>query len=175
MKKNTQAGFTLVELMVVVGIIGILIALVAPNLTSFTAKAKQSAAKVELAGLYTAEKSFQAEYNTYHGYLDYIGHIPDGCASSAGVPAKACMAGSKRNYAVGFASAGIVAAVTGAAVSGTPIIQYDNTVGTALTVSGNATTTQNTFVARAVGSIAKGNDVWTMTESKILTNNSKDF
>lgn len=174
MKKNNQSGFTLVELMVVVGIIGILIALVAPNLTSFTAKAKQSQAKVELSGLYTAEKSFQAEYNTYHGSLPYIGHIPDGCLNDG-----TCNAAAKRTYTVGFTAQGVltdvVAGVTGNFTgTGAGVKLYQNTVGAAITsptTSGTLNQSQSTFTAGAKGIIRSATaDEWTINENKILLN-----
>jgi type IV pilus assembly protein PilA len=185
MKRNNKSGFTLVELMVVVGIIGILIALVAPNLTSFTAKAKQSSAKVELSGLYTAEKAFQAEYSSYHGNLPYIGHVPDGCSTAS----SACNAASKRPYSVGFSAVGVnadlVAGVT-TAITGTAVFHFANSVGAAQSIPGTVslggtanrttTTTQNTFVAAAQGLISLTTaDVWAIDHNKILSNTSKGY
>ncbi|MDH4229486.1 MAG: prepilin-type N-terminal cleavage/methylation domain-containing protein, partial [Nitrospirota bacterium] len=54
--KNTenQKGFTLIELMIVVAIIGILAAVAIPNFLQYQAKSKQSEARVLLSGLYTS-------------------------------------------------------------------------------------------------------------------------
>src|SRR5438045_2363834 len=76
--KNLKSGFSLVELMIVVAIIGILATIAVPNFTKFQAKAKQTNAKTELAGIYTAEKSFYSEYSSYNANLNHIGYIPDG-------------------------------------------------------------------------------------------------
>lgn len=78
MKNNSKAGFSLVELMVVVAIIGILATIAVPNFQKFQARAKQSNAKTELTGIYTAQKAFFVEYNTYHGHLPAVGFVPEG-------------------------------------------------------------------------------------------------
>ena len=63
--KNRKGGFTLIELMIVVAIIGILAAIAIPNFLRFQLKAKSSEGKVNLAAIRTAEESYLAEYGTY--------------------------------------------------------------------------------------------------------------
>ncbi|WP_414645174.1 type IV pilin protein, partial [Candidatus Deferrimicrobium sp.] len=52
--KKGKKGFTLIELMIVVAIIGILAAIAIPNFLRFQAKSKQSEAKTNLGGIFTA-------------------------------------------------------------------------------------------------------------------------
>ncbi len=60
-----KKGFTLIELMIVVAIIGILAAIAIPQFLRFQAKSKQSEARTILSGIYTAETAYFAEQNTF--------------------------------------------------------------------------------------------------------------
>lgn len=69
-------GFTLVELMVVVAIIGVLSAVAIPNFKKYQAKSKTSEAKLQLSAAYTAQQSFYSDYDTYAVCLAYMGYNP---------------------------------------------------------------------------------------------------
>jgi type IV pilus assembly protein PilA len=63
--KKVAKGFTLIELMIVVAIIGILAAIAIPNFVKFQCRSKQSEAKGNLKALYVAQESYRAEFDTY--------------------------------------------------------------------------------------------------------------
>src|SRR5438552_10099231 len=72
-------GFTLIELMIVVAIIGILAAIAIPNFMTYQAKAKQSEARVNLGGIFTTATSYFAENNTFSVTpADSLGYKPSG-------------------------------------------------------------------------------------------------
>jgi type IV pilus assembly protein PilA len=74
---RSKKGFTLIELMIVVAIIGILAAIAIPNFLKFQAKSKQSEAKSNLGAIYTGEISYYGEANSY-GDFNIINWSPSG-------------------------------------------------------------------------------------------------
>jgi type IV pilus assembly protein PilA len=68
-----QEGFTLIELMIVVAIIGILAAIAIPNFLTYQLKSRQSEAKTNLQAIKTSEVSFQAERGCYVGIAVEVG------------------------------------------------------------------------------------------------------
>ncbi len=74
---RNRRGFTLIELMIVVVIIGILAALAVPRFMRSTTKTKQSEAKLVLKQIYVNQRTYrqQSSANTYY--------IPGGAASAA--------------------------------------------------------------------------------------------
>jgi type IV pilus assembly protein PilA len=69
MKKRIQSGFTLVELMIVVAIIGILAAIAIPNFIRFQARSKQAEAKTNMKAIFTGERAFYAEKDRYSSFI----------------------------------------------------------------------------------------------------------
>jgi prepilin-type N-terminal cleavage/methylation domain-containing protein len=89
-KLDNQKGFTLVELMVVVAIIGILSAIAVPQYQQFQLRAKESEAKTALSDIYTVEQAYFLTANRYHTCLPAVGYINSSV---------------KTNYTVGFTTA----------------------------------------------------------------------
>jgi type IV pilus assembly protein PilE len=79
--KRNSKGFTLIELMIVVVIIGILAALAIPRFMKASAKSKTSEAQLLLKQIYTMERSYKQQYDTYSADLAAIGVVIPGNAN----------------------------------------------------------------------------------------------
>src|SRR5262244_4462693 len=76
-RKLRQRGFTLIELMIVVAIIGILAAIAIPNFIKFQARSKQSEAKANLKAIFTAQKAFFQEKDRFSTLTGEVGFEPE--------------------------------------------------------------------------------------------------
>lgn len=69
-KMRNHKGFTLIELMIVVAIIGILAAIAIPQFASYRQRAQDSAAKSALKNLATAQEDYYVQHNIYGNRTD---------------------------------------------------------------------------------------------------------
>jgi type IV pilus assembly protein PilA len=72
-----RTGFTLIELMVVVAIIGILAAIAIPSFSKFQARSKQGEVKANLKSLFTAQRSYFQEKDKYVETINDLGFGPE--------------------------------------------------------------------------------------------------
>lgn len=173
---RNNKGFSLVELMVVVAIIGILAAIAVPNYQKFTAKSKQTEAKSNLSALYSAERAFFAEWQQFQGGFGFIGYQPSGTlrynhgfASTIALPAghpQAAVAPAANLSTMDAVVCGQGAFGTGQAVNCRLLLLPINptaVAGTGVTLTA--------FEAQARGDIDGDAtiDVWHMNEAKSLT------
>ncbi len=70
LKKNK--GFTLIELMIVIAVVGILAAVAYPSYTDYVIRAKRGDAKAALLAVQIAEEKYRAN-NTTYGDMDDLG------------------------------------------------------------------------------------------------------
>jgi len=163
-----QEGFTLIELMIVVAIIGILAAIAIPNFIAYQAKSKQAEAKVALGAIFTSAVAYQAETvpNTYVARnIGQIGYTPSGQP--------------RYSFWYGVDPAGLTGAPTvfpgaPAAIPG----GCDTTASPANTAAGGGPVASSAtgFTAGAIGGI-DGDiacDEWHMNDQRSLTNDKND-
>ena len=98
--RNNEKGFTLIELMIVVAIIGILAAIAIPNFLNYQLKAKTAEAKTNLGAIRTSEEAYAAEADEYLTAAS----TPAGNATAS----KKAWAASVPFSAIGFQPAGEV-------------------------------------------------------------------
>lgn len=120
-KLNNESGFTLVELMIVVAIIGVLSAVAVPNFKKYQAKAKTSEAKVQLAAAYTALQAFYGDFGAYSTCLAYMGFDPGNEWNS-------------RYYGVGVQPTAGAITIAGDTVTGVAAMHGTATTGTFFSV-----------------------------------------
>lgn len=77
--KNLQAGFTLVELLITVAVIGVLAAIAAPMVTGYISTSRQGVMKSNINSISLFEKNFQLE-NRYYKPGTYDPSDPDNTA-----------------------------------------------------------------------------------------------
>ena len=165
--RRLRKGFTLIELMIVVAIIGILAAIAIPNFIKFQARSKQSEAKANLKAMFTAEKAFFQEKDRFSSLVGEVGFAPE----------------RNNRYAYYLTSSSVVQDVrtgttastgtTATAISADLFKGYTNTVTLFTpTCGGTIGLTSTSFTGESQGNIDSDTtmDVWTIsTDGRLAT------
>lgn len=84
--KKSRAGFTLIELMIAVAIIGVLLAIAVPSYRDYIVKASREAAKTELMQLANVQEKIYLNSNNYAFSVtgNYTGQATGGLGKTSG-------------------------------------------------------------------------------------------
>jgi len=84
-KMKSQKGFTLIELMIVVAIIGILAAIAIPQFASYRQRAFNSAAESDMRNIMNGEEAYYADNETYADVTNAVTGPANSFGSLSGV------------------------------------------------------------------------------------------
>ncbi len=181
MRRTQVNGFTLVELMIVVAIIGILAALAIPNFIKYQARSKQAEAKQSLKSFFMAQRHYFSEADTFASDLGALGFAPErgnryAYKSMVSPTTYQSRAGANLAAITAYQGIGVDCFKLGASCVDVPVrptiaaitISYDpGTSGTLDT--GVVTGANGAFTMEAIGTIDNDadNDVWLVSSGTV--------
>ena len=77
-KKNGQKGFTLIELMIVIAIIGILAAIAIPQFAAYRERGYIASMQADLNSVRIAEEAYYVDHGEYTGVADFTNDVTSG-------------------------------------------------------------------------------------------------
>ncbi len=136
---RTQRGFTLIELMVTVAILGILASIAISSFMQYQARARQSEAKVNLGGIYMGEIVYFTEEGRY-GSIGEIRYVMAGATNRYTYRSGAAGAGGGANANVatlGLSTQDTINAIVGTIEPEGPPVALTSATGFTATAAGN--------------------------------------
>ena len=128
-KARNEKGFTLIELMIVVAIIGILAAIAIPQFSAYRQRAYIASMKADCNAIRTAEEAYFVDKDTYLETTDPATHLASFGFKSLSAGNKAAVVASGASIATGFKVT--LEDVTSGRTDKTVV--FDSTLGTTVT------------------------------------------
>ncbi len=100
MVTRNEKGFTLIELMIVIAIIGILAAIAIPQFSAYRARSYNAAAMSDVRNMMTAQEAYFVDFDTYADGVASVVFSNYGYVPSAGVVAGP-ITGTGSSYVIG--------------------------------------------------------------------------